>query len=157
MKGKGEGGEGNSFPLVLPLQSSISFTLAPNYRAMTRLETLATQAKILPNGSKPLLTELSEAEYALRPSRFSFRGRGGCTRTKIILGSNFTIRFFGANITSPGVENIKRANMSNVKIPKRSSRGIGAPYTVFTNGGHAGKNWCLIMKARRWRINKNCK
>ena len=67
MKGKGEGGEGNSFPLVLPLQSSISFTLAPNYRAMTRLETLATQAKILPNGSKPLLTELSEAEYALRP------------------------------------------------------------------------------------------
>jgi len=30
-------------------------------------------------------------------------------------------------------------------------------YTVFTNGGHAGKNWCLVMKARRWRINKNCK
>ena len=24
-------------------------------------------------------------------------------------------------------------------------------YTVFTNGGHAGKNWCLVMKARRWR------
>ena len=22
-------------------------------------------------------------------------------------------------------------------------------YTVFTNGGHAGKNWCLVMKARR--------
>ena len=32
-----------------------------------------------------------------------------------------------------------------------------APYTVFTNGGHAGKNWCLVMKARRWRVNKNCK
>ena len=31
------------------------------------------------------------------------------------------------------------------------------PYTVFTNGGHAGKNWSLVMKARRWRINKNCK
>ena len=31
------------------------------------------------------------------------------------------------------------------------------PYTVFTNGGHAGKNWCLVMKARRWRVNKNCK
>ena len=30
-------------------------------------------------------------------------------------------------------------------------------YTVFTNGGHAGKHWCLVMKARRWRINKNCK
>ena len=30
-------------------------------------------------------------------------------------------------------------------------------YTVFTNGGHAGKNWCLVVKARRWRINKNCK
>ena len=30
-------------------------------------------------------------------------------------------------------------------------------YTVFTNGGHAGKNWCLVMKARRWRINKICK
>ena len=30
-------------------------------------------------------------------------------------------------------------------------------YTVFTNGGHAGENWCLVMKARRWRINKNCK
>ena len=30
-------------------------------------------------------------------------------------------------------------------------------YTVFTNGGHAGKNWCLVMKARRWRVNKNCK
>ena len=30
-------------------------------------------------------------------------------------------------------------------------------YTVFTNGGHGGKNWCLVMKARRWRINKNCK
>ena len=30
-------------------------------------------------------------------------------------------------------------------------------YTVFTNGGHAGKNWCLVMKARRWRINKNFK
>ena len=30
-------------------------------------------------------------------------------------------------------------------------------YTVFTNGGHAEKNWCLVMKARRWRINKNCK
>ena len=30
-------------------------------------------------------------------------------------------------------------------------------YTVFTNGGHAGKNWCLVMKARRWRMNKNCK
>ena len=30
-------------------------------------------------------------------------------------------------------------------------------YTVFTNGGNAGKNWCLVMKARRWRINKNCK
>ena len=62
MKGKGEGREGNSFPLVLPLQSSISFTLAPNYRAISRLETLATQAKILPNCSKPLLIELSEAE-----------------------------------------------------------------------------------------------
>ena len=32
-----------------------------------------------------------------------------------------------------------------------------AIYTVFTNGGHAGKNWCLVMKARRWRVNKNCK
>ena len=30
-------------------------------------------------------------------------------------------------------------------------------YTVFTNGGHVGKNWWLVMKARRWRINKNCK
>ena len=30
-------------------------------------------------------------------------------------------------------------------------------YTVFTNGGHTGKNWCLVAKARRWRINKNCK
>ena len=30
-------------------------------------------------------------------------------------------------------------------------------YTVFTNGGHAGENWCLVIKARRWRINKNCK
>ena len=30
-------------------------------------------------------------------------------------------------------------------------------YTVFTNGGHAGKNWGLVMKARRWRVNKNCK
>ena len=30
-------------------------------------------------------------------------------------------------------------------------------YTVFTNGGHAGKKWCLVMKARRWRVNKNCK
>ena len=30
-------------------------------------------------------------------------------------------------------------------------------YTVFTNGRHGGKNWCLVMKARRWRINKNCK
>ena len=30
-------------------------------------------------------------------------------------------------------------------------------YTVFTNGGHAGKNWCLVMKARRWRVNKICK
>ena len=30
-------------------------------------------------------------------------------------------------------------------------------YTVFTNGGHAGKNWCLVMKARRSRINKICK
>ena len=30
-------------------------------------------------------------------------------------------------------------------------------YTVFTNGGHAGKNWCLVMKARRWRITKNFK
>ena len=28
------------------------------------------------------------------------------------------------------------------------------PYTVFTNGGHVGKNWCLVMKARRWRVNK---
>ena len=61
-EGGGEGGEGNSFPLVLPLHSSISFTLAPNYRAISRLETLATQAKILPNCSKPLLIELSEAE-----------------------------------------------------------------------------------------------
>ena len=34
---------------------------------------------------------------------------------------------------------------------------VYAVYTVFTNGGHAGKNWCLVMKARRWRINKNCK
>ena len=32
-----------------------------------------------------------------------------------------------------------------------------ALYTVFTNGGHAGKHWCLVMTARRWRINKNCK
>ena len=30
-------------------------------------------------------------------------------------------------------------------------------YTVFTNGGLAGKNWCVVMKVRRWRINKNCK
>ena len=30
-------------------------------------------------------------------------------------------------------------------------------YTVFANGGRAGKNWYLVMKARRWRINKNCK
>ena len=30
-------------------------------------------------------------------------------------------------------------------------------YTVFTNGGHAGKNWCLVMKARRWRVSKNCR
>ena len=30
-------------------------------------------------------------------------------------------------------------------------------YTVFTNSGHGGKNWCLVMKARRCRINKNCK
>ena len=30
-------------------------------------------------------------------------------------------------------------------------------YTVFTNGGHAGKNCGLVMKARRWRVNKNCK
>ena len=35
--------------------------------------------------------------------------------------------------------------------------GNNGVYTVFTNGGHAGKNWCLVMKARRWRINKNCK
>ena len=28
---------------------------------------------------------------------------------------------------------------------------------MFKNGGHAGKNWCLAMKARRWRINKNCR
>ena len=30
-------------------------------------------------------------------------------------------------------------------------------YTVFTNGGHAEKNWGLVMKARRWKVNKNCK
>ena len=35
------------------------------------------------------------------------------------------------------------------------SKNIHITYTVFTNGGHAGKNWCLVMKARRWRINKN--
>ena len=29
--------------------------------------------------------------------------------------------------------------------------------SYYTNGGHAGKNWCLVMKARRWRINKNFK
>ena len=34
---------------------------------------------------------------------------------------------------------------------------LGGLYTVFTNGGHAGKNCCLVMKARRWRVNKNCK
>ena len=34
---------------------------------------------------------------------------------------------------------------------------LGFLYTVFTNGGHAGKNWYLVMKARHWRINKNCK
>ena len=31
MKREGEGREGKSFPLVLPLQSSISFILAPNF------------------------------------------------------------------------------------------------------------------------------
>ena len=31
MKGEGEGRERNSFSLVLPLQSSICFTLAPNF------------------------------------------------------------------------------------------------------------------------------
>ena len=30
-------------------------------------------------------------------------------------------------------------------------------YTVFKNGGHARKNWGLVMKARHWRVNKNCK
>ena len=45
---------------------------------------------------------------------------------------------------------------------KREAKGVvfnpfGLKYTVFTNGGHAGKNWCLVMKPRRWRINKNCK
>ena len=49
---------------------------------------------------------------------------------KVILGSNFAIRFLGANITSAGVENIKRANMSHVKIPKRGSRGIGAQWVI---------------------------
>ena len=29
--------------------------------------------------------------------------------------------------------------------------------TVFRNGGHAEKNWHLVMKVRRRRINKNCK
>ena len=31
------------------------------------------------------------------------------------------------------------------------------PYTVFTNGGHVGKNWCQVMEARLCKINKNCK
>ena len=31
----------------------------------------------------------------------------------------------------------------------KSKNMIVMPYTVFTNGGHAGKDWCLVMKARR--------
>ena len=85
---KGEGREGNSFPLVLPLQSSIYFTLAPNYRAITRLETLATQAKILSNCSKPVLIELSEAEYALRPLQI-FEGKGRLYTYENYIGFKF--------------------------------------------------------------------
>ena len=42
-------------------------------------------------------------------------------------------------------------------VQLRDKRPTDTQYTVFTNGGHAGKNWCLVMKARRWRVNKNCK
>ena len=45
------------------------------FRTITLLETLATQAKILPNCSKPLLIGLSEAEYALRPLPIFFEGK----------------------------------------------------------------------------------
>ena len=59
-------------------------------------------------------------------------------------------------------------NSMSVVIDRDLFKGVWVPemllnfenclaYTVFTNGGHAGKNWCLVMKARRWRVNKNCK
>ena len=85
---------------------------------ISRNNSIATQAKIRIALSLSLSNYAREAEYA--PSRFSLRGRGGSTHTKIILGSNFSIKFIDANITSPEVENIKRATMSYVKIPKRS-------------------------------------
>ena len=42
-------------------------------------------------------------------------------------------------------------------LPSALQSTVADIYTVFTNGGHAGKNWGLVMKARRWRVNKNCK
>ena len=32
---------------------------------------------------------------------------------------------------------------------------VYTPYSQMADTGE--KNWCLVMKARRWRINKNCK
>ena len=48
-----------------------------------------------------------------------------------------------------------RIGRHEVLLPiNHNSNKICDIYTVFTNGGHAGKKWCLVMKARRWRINK---
>ena len=59
-------------------------------------------------------------------------------------------------------------NSKEINLAKLSSRIIVTqhvscnmiferPYTVFTNGGHVGKNWCQVMEARLCKINKNCK
>ena len=55
--------------------------------------------------------------------------------------------------------NRKKENLSIISgmLPPKNVKFNSMKYTVFTNGGHAGKNWCLVMKARRWRVNKNCK
>ena len=50
-----------------------------------------------------------------------------------------------------------KKNLKNSGLTVNRTLNVAMTYTVFTNGGHAGKNWCLVMKARRWRINKNCK
>ena len=49
MRGEGEGSEENSSPLSLPLPFFFFFCSRSNFRAITRLESLATQAKVALN------------------------------------------------------------------------------------------------------------